>query len=297
MQEKIVKCPICNQGSFSLFLKTGDYFLTREEFIIQQCDGCGFKFVNPRPDKGEIGRYYQSEEYISHDAKKANLFSRIYKLARVHAIKGKYGIVAGHAHAGKILDIGCGTGEFLHYCKSRGLEVTGVEPNDKAREYARKVNGIAVFNELGEAGISNPTYGCITMWHVLEHVHDLNETLEMVKGMLHPEGIFVVAVPNSNSWDASKYGKFWAAYDVPRHLYHFNKSTMDKLVGNHGFETIKIIPQKLDAYYVSMLSEKYRSGKNNYFTSLFSGFWSNFQAGREGRGHSSQIFVLSLKKA
>ena len=295
MQEKIVKCPICNQGSFSLFLKTGDYFLTREEFIIQQCDGCGFKFVNPRPDKGEIGRYYQSEEYISHDAKKANLFSRIYKLARVHAIKGKYGIVAGHAHAGKILDIGCGTGEFLHYCKSRGLEVTGVEPNDKAREYARKVNGIEVFNELGEAGISNPTYGCITMWHVLEHVSLLNERMQEVKRVLKDDGVLFIAVPNRISFDATHYGEFWAAFDVPRHLYHFTPETMGELIKKHGFAIVSFLPMKFDSFYVSMLSEKYKNGSSNLLKALYTGLKSNIKANSRRHDHSSMIYVIRKK--
>jgi hypothetical protein len=119
----------------------------------------------------------------------------------------------------------------------------------------------------------------------------------MVKTLLKPNGVFIVAVPNSNSWDAQHYGKFWAAYDVPRHLYHFTDVTLKKLVSKHGFTIMKLLPQKLDAFYVSMLSEKYRTGKTNYLKSVILGLWSNVQAGKQKRGYSSQIFVLSLKKS
>jgi SAM-dependent methyltransferase len=296
MIENLNKCPVCGRLDFSLFLDVKDYFLTQEPFSIQECEGCGFKFINPRPDEGEIGRYYQSEEYISHDSQSGNLISRIYKIARVFSIKRKYKIVAEHSQAGKILDIGCGTGEFLHYCRSRGFAVEGVEPNSKASVYAQKINGISVTSKVADLFSTNRSFSCITMWHVLEHIHRLNETLDMVKDLLHPDGLLIIAVPNSNSWDAQKFGKFWAAYDVPRHLYHFNEAIFIHLMSNHGFEIRNKIPQKLDAFYISMLSEKYRTGKIRYFKSFLLGLWSNIQALKQGRGHSSQIFVLSVKK-
>ncbi len=297
MTEKILKCPVCEAEKFSLFLEVRDYFLTKEDFLIQHCNACGFKFVNPRPDKASIDRYYQSDEYISHDSQKAGFISRIYTIARRVSIRNKYNIVNAFAGKGKILDIGCGTGEFLNYCTTKNFEVAGVEPNSKAGDFARRVNHIPVVSDLNDLEAAKGSMNCITMWHVLEHVHDLNATLEVIKGLLNPDGVFIVAVPNSTSWDARKYGKFWAAYDVPRHLYHFDKDTMKKLVTKHGFEILKTIPQKLDAYYVSMLSEKYQSGRNRYLKSFAAGFLSNFMAGKPDRGHSSQIFVLSMKKA
>ena len=295
MAEKLVKCPVCKTTVFSDFLEVTDHFLSKEKFSIQACDACGFRFVNPRPEKTEIGRYYQSEDYISHDAKKGDLISRVYRLARVVSISRKFGIVKANVAAGNILDIGCGTGEFLGYCRSKGFEISGFEPNEKAREYAMRENNIPMAGNLADLKDKHSAYSCITMWHVLEHVHDLDETLAMIRGMLKPDGVFIVAVPNSNSWDAQNYGSFWAAYDVPRHLYHFTGATLTKLISRHGFEMRKVLPQKLDAFYVSMLSEKYRHRKNNYLKSLFLGFWSNFQAWKKGRGHSSQIFVLTLK--
>jgi 2-polyprenyl-3-methyl-5-hydroxy-6-metoxy-1,4-benzoquinol methylase len=296
MAEFIKKCPVCGKTGFLPFLAVKDHFFTKEVFSIQECETCGFKFVNPRPDKDEIGRYYQSDEYISHDSTSRSLLSQIYRFARIFSVKSKYKIVKRYALPGKILDIGCGTGEFLNFCKSKGLPVEGVEPNDKARTYAWQVNQIPVNSQLNEHNIGKGSCRCITMWHVLEHVHNLDDTLETVKNLLTDDGVFIVAVPNSNSWDARKFGEFWAAYDVPRHLYHFTALTMRALATNHGFEIWKMIPQKLDAFYVSMLSEKYRTGKTKYLKFLFFGLWSNFQSRKQGRGHSSQIFVLSVKK-
>ena len=297
MPEKLHQCPVCRNSVFSLFLEIEDVFLSKELFSVQKCDSCGFKFINPRPDKMEIERYYQSNDYISHDAKNANFINQIYKQARRFAIRNKYKIVKKYISAGKVLDIGCGTGEFLGYCNSMGFDAEGVEPNLKARSYARQVNKIPVAEALTDLVSRKATFGSISMWHVLEHIHDLNDEIEHVKALLEPGGVFIVAIPNCDSWDAQKYGKYWAAYDAPRHLYHFNQETLTRLVSNHGFELVKTIPQKLDAFYISMLSEKYSTGSNAYFKSLILGFWSNFQARKQGRGHSSLIFVLSLKKA
>jgi SAM-dependent methyltransferase len=296
MEEKLSVCPVCEGSDFSHFLQVKDYFLSQEDFSIVQCNGCGFKFVTPRPNTEDIGGYYQSDEYISHDAKKVNFISRIYKMARVFSIKSKYRIVKNVVNQGEILDIGCGTGEFLGYCQLKGFKVAGIEPNEKAGNYAREINRIRITQNLRGLSVADGRFNAITMWHVLEHVHDLNETLERVKALLAPGGVFIIAVPNCNSWDARNYGKFWAAYDVPRHLYHFIDVTLNKLITKHGFEIQKTIPQKLDAFYVSMLSEKYRSGKNKYVKALFSGLWSNFKAGSPETGYSSQIFVCKVKK-
>jgi 2-polyprenyl-3-methyl-5-hydroxy-6-metoxy-1,4-benzoquinol methylase len=297
MREIILNCPVCGNNIFNPFLKVKDHFLSQEEFSIQECDSCSFRFVNPRPGKSDIGRYYQSDKYISHDAEKSDLLSRLYKLARIISIRGKFRIVKKFCMGGKILDIGCGTGEFLNYCRIKGFEVAGVEPNDKARAYAQSKNLIIACKQLELLSGMNGMINCITMWHVLEHIHDLNELIMLIKQLLAPNGVLIVAVPNSNSWDAAYYKHFWAAYDIPRHIYHFTKGTMQGLASRTGLEVRKIFPQKLDAYYVSMLSEKYQSGKTNYFKSIAHGFWSNWQAKKHDTGHSSLIFVLSLKNA
>jgi len=292
MAEKLLKCPICDGIKSGDFLSIKDHFLSQEIFHIKQCASCGFRFINPRPDADEIGNYYKSEDYISHDASNKGLIGRIYKIARNFSIRYKYKLVRRYCPGGTILDIGCGTGEFLAYCKKMGYQCVGIEPSEKARTFAKNQNGISVFDQITNKELKPVKFDCITMWHVLEHVHDLNETLQKIDTLLTPEGVLIIAVPNSNSYDARKYKTFWAAYDVPRHLYHFTADTITRLLSNHHFIVRKILPQKLDAYYVAMLSEKYQNGKNNYLKSFLNGFRSNFHANSANLGYSSQIFII-----
>jgi len=297
MAEIITICPVCDNTAFSPFLYVKDYFLSQEDFSILSCDACGFRFVSPRPAKSEIDKYYQSDDYISHGAEKDDIISRIYKLARMVSIRRKFRILQKFSSGLKILDIGCGTAEFLSYCQKRGYDTTGIEPNDKAREFAKSNNFVNTYEQVECLEGMDGSYNCITMWHVLEHIHNLNELITQVKKLLAPQGIFIVAVPNSNSWDAGYYKQFWGAYDVPRHLYHFTEKSLDKLVSKNGFQIRKIYPQKLDAYYVSMLSEKYKSGKDNFFNAACFGLLSNCRAKMNNRGHSSQVFILSPKNS
>jgi 2-polyprenyl-3-methyl-5-hydroxy-6-metoxy-1,4-benzoquinol methylase len=297
MTELLSICPVCERTSFSLFMELEDHFLSREVFCVVVCGSCGFRFTNPRPQGNEIAAYYQSDEYISHDAGKTDFLSRIYKLARMVSIRGKYRLVKKYNKGNNILDIGCGTGEFLKFCQDNGLEATGIEPGEKARDYAKTKNSISTYENIELLGDVKGSFSCITMWHVLEHIHDLNGLMIQVKRLLTPGGMFIAAVPNSNSWDASFYKQFWAAYDVPRHLYHFTGDSITRLAEKHGFEIRQTYPQKLDAYYVSMLSEKYKFGKTRFITSIIHGLWSNLQGSRPERGHSSLIFVMSVKKA
>ncbi len=296
MIETIKNCPVCNKIQFELFLSVKDHFLSMEQFQLMKCVSCGFIFISPRPGADEIGRYYKSEDYISHDSSKNDLISKIYRTARTFSIRQKFNLVKRYSFSPSILDYGCGTGEFLAYCSKNGLKTTGLEPSEKARLFAINQNHLTVYKNLEELKCQPGRFDCITLWHVLEHIHALNETVETIKSLLAQTGVLIVAVPNCNSHDANIYKSFWAAYDVPRHLYHFTEKSMTKFFSKHHFKIQAIIPQKLDAYYVSMLSEKYSSGKNNYFKSMLKGFQSNYLAKKTQKGYSSQIYILKAEK-
>lgn len=293
--EKLSACPVCGNTSLSPFLKAKDYFLSGEDFSIDECQQCGFKFTNPRPGKEEISRYYESEDYISHDTHKKSLINIVYKIARNYSLKRKYRLVKKWSQGENLLDIGCGTGEFLKLCMEKGMKVTGIEPNEKAALFARTENKIEVFPEEHLEKIQNPVFDIITMWHVLEHVHDLNERMEKIHQILKPSGTLIVAVPNSSAFDAEHYKNFWAAYDLPRHLYHFSPETISALSKKHHFSIRKILPMKMDAYYISLLSEKYANGKSGYFKALKNGFSSNYHAATHQKRYSSLIFVLAME--
>jgi 2-polyprenyl-3-methyl-5-hydroxy-6-metoxy-1,4-benzoquinol methylase len=292
---QIIKyCPVCKNITFIEFLKGKDYFLTGEEFTIVECSGCGFRFTNPRPDEKEILRYYDSPDYIAHDAEKVNLLKAIYTTIRKIALRNKYAIVNKYSHGNVLLDIGCGTGEFLNYCGKKNFDTTGIEPNEKARRFAREHLGLKIFDESKLDDFSPAAFDVITMWHVLEHVHKLNERMSRIKQLLKPEGTLIIALPDCDSWDAAKYQYFWAAYDLPRHLYHFTQDTMQKLASNNGFFIDSIIPLKFDAFYISLLSEKYFSGKQNYFRAFINGIRSNINARKNENNYSSLIYICKI---
>jgi SAM-dependent methyltransferase len=292
--EIIKSCPVCEKQNFKEFLKAKDLFLTGEEFTIVECIACGVRFTNPRPDEIEIVRYYDSPDYIAHDAGKRTLMQSIYKTVRNISLKNKYSIVKKSSAGNVILDIGCGTGEFLNYCRKKNFTTTGIEPNEKARSFARKQFGLTVLDETELDYFSPATFDVITMWHVLEHVHKLNARMHRILQLLKPDGTLIIAVPDSDSWDASKYKGFWAAYDLPRHLYHFTRDSMKKLAYKNGFTIDLIIPLKFDAFYISLLSEKYISGKQNYFRAFTNGIRSNIYAGNNENNYSSLIYICKI---
>ena len=193
-----------------------------------------------------------------------------------------------------LLDIGCGTGEFLNYCRKRNFTTTGIEPSEKAGRFASEEFGLTIFTENKLDDFPPASYDVITMWHVLEHVHKLNERMHQIEKLLKPGGTLIIAVPNSDSWDAAMYKYFWAAYDLPRHLYHFTRYSLKKLANKNGFSVNVIIPLKFDAYYISLLSEKYMAGKHNYLSAVTNGIRSNNHGRKNENNYSSLIYICKI---
>ncbi|MCX6246351.1 MAG: class I SAM-dependent methyltransferase [Bacteroidetes bacterium] len=294
--EKLTSCPLCGEINFIPFLQSNDFFLTQEEYTIVSCSSCGMKFVNPRPEPGEIGKYYESPEYVSHDTGKKNSLNFLYKRLRKISIERKYNLVKKHARGKKLLDVGCGTGEFLFFCEKKGFKVTGIEPGEKPRSFAQLEYKLNVEAEGYLDQMVPQQFDVITMWHVLEHIHPLHERIDIILDIMKHDGTLIIAVPNCDSWDARYYGKFWAAYDLPRHLYHFSQETMKTLAQKHKLIIDEIIPMKLDAFYISLLSEKYSRGKQNFFRAFVNGVRSNSFANKSNNNYSSLIYVMKRGK-
>lgn len=293
-QEKLTNCPVCGSGSFLPGLMVQDHSHTKELFAIVECAECGFRFTNPRPRQEAIGRYYEFSDYISHTNSNKGVLNRVYKMARSYALVKKLQLVLRITKKkGPILDYGCGTGEFLNVCKKAGWEVTGVEPSKSAREFATtqyNLNVVTPNNQL-------PThhYRVITLWHVLEHLPDLNEAFIKFAEAMTVDGSLIIAVPNHTSYEATKYKEFWAAYDVPRHFYHFRPQDIETLAEKHGFKVIDVLPMLLDAFYISLLSEKHKTGKQNFIKAFFTGLRSNIHGLKHKNRYSSQIYVLKKR--
>jgi len=290
--EQLKNCPICGNDNFTVFLTSIDHFLTKEKFNIVECSECGFTFINPRPEASQLAGYYESDEYISHSGTNKGIVNSVYKYVRNFTHKSKLQIVSQYAKGNKILDIGCGSGELLGLFKKNSWETLGVEPNKNAREFAIGHNGIDVVDEPRINEIENGSKDVITMWHVLEHVSLVNDRLKEIYRILRDDGVVFIAVPNRISFDAVHYSEYWAAYDVPRHLYHFTPDTMEKLLKKHNFSIISYKPMKFDSFYVSMLSEKYKTGKTNLLKAIWIGLRSNLKANNKRHDYSSMIYVV-----
>jgi SAM-dependent methyltransferase len=254
------ECPLCSSADTLLFIGCRDYFLSGEDFSIYECRNCGFRFTQDHPGEEEAGRYYESPAYISHSSSKRNAGEKIYHLAREIMLRRKVSFIrkAGARNSGSLLDIGSGTGHFAAAMKKAGWKVSAIEISEKARAFSEKELGIEALPPEKAGTLQDESFDCITLWHVLEHFHDLHGYMREIKRLLKPGGILVVALPNCASADALHYGKFWAAWDVPRHLWHFTPASFSKLAGLHGFALNRSGVLPLDVFYISWLSEKYK---------------------------------------
>jgi len=296
-QESIQICPICESNNIKEQFQLKDYFLSQEVFTISKCSVCGFQFTNPRPLKSQISLYYKSEDYISHSNKSTGLFAVLYQLARYLNLAFKYAIIKKHTTVGKALDIGSGTGHFLNYLQNKNWLVQGIEPDNEAAEFSRNNFELKINSESELKKLEYNSFDLITMWHVLEHVHDLNERMSELLRLIKPKGTLILALPNLDSFDANYYDKYWAAYDVPRHLYHFTKKDIENLATKHGFVIEKIYPMKLDAFYVSLLSEKFIGKKWGFFRAIYIALRSNIKSSAQNPTTSSLIYILCPNKA
>ncbi|MDE3253959.1 MAG: methyltransferase domain-containing protein [Bacteroidota bacterium] len=290
-------CPSCGSDAIFPALSAKDFTVSQTVFEIWHCDECTLRFTQDVPGPSSIGAFYQSDNYVSHSDTAKGLINRLYHLVRNRTLRSKRKLIekiSGQT-SGKLLDIGAGTGAFSHTMQSAGWEVTALEPDDTARQNAQKKYGLVLQDPDQLFTLNTPVFNVITLWHVLEHVHQLHPYLEQFQKCLVKDGCLVIAVPNYTSVDAKTYGEYWAAYDVPRHLYHFSPRSMERLVQSKGFATVALYPMWYDSFYVSMLSEKYKNGTGNLPGALWNGFRSNLAALRDVRRTSSVIYVFRKK--
>lgn len=250
--------------------------------------------TKPQPTTIELPSYYESDAYISHTDSKKSITDKLYQTVKKYALYKKLQLINSFETSGKnILDVGCGTGDFLLTCKKNGWNITGVEPNVKVKKIAVDKLNMKLFSDITQ--LNSKKFDVITLWHALEHVQNLTTHVENVKSLLKPNGVLIVAVPNFKSYDATFYRQFWAAYDVPRHLWHFSKQAIELLFLKQKMKVVKILPMKFDSFYVSLLSEKYKTGKTNYLKAFYIGLVSNFKA-LSSKEYSSLIYLIKNTK-
>jgi 2-polyprenyl-3-methyl-5-hydroxy-6-metoxy-1,4-benzoquinol methylase len=290
------KCPLCSSKKIEMALATEDYSISKDAFEIFKCNDCSFHFTQNMPSPAAIGPYYKSDVYISHSDTKEGLVNRIYHSAREMMLRKKRNLIQQLTSGKKLLDIGSGTGYFLNSMKQNGYEVTGVEIDEAARNatlknFGIKVNPPATLLE----GKLKEKVDVITLWHVMEHLHDMDGYMQSMHDLLKPEGYLLIAVPNYTSFDAQYYGKYWAAYDVPRHLWHFSPKTIAKLAYKNNFELIDQKRLPLDPFYNSLLSEKYKSNKLSLIFGGIIGLIALLVSFVNPSRSSSPIYILKKK--
>ena len=286
------QCPYCESNNSSLYLELKDYFLTQEEFKVVKCIDCGLLYTTPRPQSDKLGEYYKSDDYLSHKENKNGFIPRIYEFVKSFNLKHKLKIATKGKEKGNILDIGCGVGDFLLCSKQAGWSVEGIEPSDEAKKIAESRLQTHIHNPQDIALLPSCSYDVITMWHVLEHVEDIKTEVSHLHRMLKPSGRLVVAVPNYRSYDAQYYKDKWAAWDVPRHLSHFDRETMKNVFSNFNDLILNnITTLKWDSYYISFLSEKYMRHGLPLLRGAFRGFISNVKA-CGSKEYSTLVYVF-----
>lgn len=287
-------CPVCGASDIRPELKAKDYTVSAELFSIYSCSSCTARFTQDVPTAEGIAPYYKSESYISHTNTSKGLINRLYQWVRKRTLKQKRKLIQQQTglQTGTILDLGSGTGAFAGEMKSGGWQVTGLEPDADARKVAFDSFGVELQDTGNFYALTDNQFDAITMWHVLEHVHDLQGYMAKLKTLLKGKGRLIIAVPNYTSGDAATYGEYWAAYDVPRHLYHFSPASMKGLVEKHGLRLLQYKPMWYDSFYVSLLSSKYKNGATGLVSAFINGLRSNIGAWKDVKKCSSVIYII-----
>jgi 2-polyprenyl-3-methyl-5-hydroxy-6-metoxy-1,4-benzoquinol methylase len=291
-------CPACGSEQIASVLQVKDFTVSKEIFAVWQCGHCTLRFTQDAPAPEFVGKYYLSPHYISHTDTKQGVINQLYHAIRKFTLKKKRQLVQKESglQKGSLLDVGAGTGAFANIMQEAGWNVMGLEPDETARQNA--ISKYKLNFQLPEVlySLDNQSFDVITMWHVLEHVHDLHGYLQHCERILKPNGTLIIAVPNYTSLDAKIYQEYWAAYDVPRHLYHFSPQSMKSLLRQHDFTIAQYVPMLFDSFYISMLSEQYKTGKSGLPSAFFNGLRSNMNALGNAAKYSSVIYVVKKSK-
>lgn len=287
-------CPVCDSPAIKNVLQVKDHTVSGELFTVAECQSCTLRFTQNVPDENTIAPYYKSENYISHTNTSKGFINKLYQSVRKRTIEKKRKLIEQDTgiKKGKIVDVGSGIGSFISEMKQHGWDATGLEPDADARKVAKELYGLELADIAQFYHLPADHFDAITLWHVLEHVHDLSKYVQQLRTLLTEKGKLFIAVPNYTATDAARYKEYWAAYDVPRHLYHFSPFSIETLMKKNGLKVLKYKPMWYDSFYISLLSSKYKNGKTNWLSAFWNGLRSNIVAIADNKKCSSVIYVI-----
>jgi SAM-dependent methyltransferase len=294
MEMSSVACPVCGYHQFRLVFTAEDYFVTQEKFPVNACIKCGMLMTSGLPKEEDIAGYYKSEDYISHSDTRKGFVNRAYHLVRDIMLSEKFNIIRKNSGkgTGSVLDIGAGTGYFLKYMQQKGWNVQGVEKSQEARDFATKRWNLNILPDEELFNLPPASFDVITLWHVMEHLPNLDQHWQLISKLLKPDGVLVIALPNAGSWDAKHYGPYWAAWDVPRHLWHFTPIHLEELGKSEGFSLKNMYRMPFDGFYISIISEKYKKAAFPSIKGIFYGKISWLASLFNKRKCSSLIYIF-----
>lgn len=285
-------CPICQSSDIDQTQTVKDNSISQEVFHLSKCAQCGFLFTNPQPSPDKLWKYYESENYVSHSKTTKGFINFWYRQVQQLNLSLKFKAIQPHVPRGTWLDYGAGAGDYVKFIRSKGIKIEGFEPSETARQTAT-TNAVALKDTSELSDITERSIACISLWHVLEHIPNFTEVLQYLSKRIKQDGVLVIAVPNYLSVDGRTYAENWAAYDVPRHLWHFTEEDIKNLATTLNFSLVEVKGMVFDSYYVSLLSEKYQNGSK--ISGILTGLRSNLSARKKSTPFSSQIYILKKK--
>jgi 2-polyprenyl-3-methyl-5-hydroxy-6-metoxy-1,4-benzoquinol methylase len=292
MMEKLSSCPACGEQKLFPFFVAQDFTVSKESFNIARCQTCQLLFTNPRPAANEAGPYYKSENYISHSDTQEGVINKLYHIVRNFTLKQKTRWIEKEKRGNlEILDIGCGNGHFLHACQKAGWKINGMELDPVTAAKAESMLGIDIYPSIKDIP-KDEKFALISLWHVLEHVYELDDYFKFFNSRIAPDGVLILALPNSKSFDAHYFKECWAAFDVPRHIFHFDPTTIESLAKKYGFKLKSTKGQMFDSFYISLLSHQYKTGNKKIISSFIIGLWSNISAYFGKGNYSSNLYIF-----
>ena len=291
-------CPLCGAYGQTPYADCTDFTVSRESYILMRCPECGMVYTSNPPKECDTSKYDKLDLKLKLGDSPAGLIHKLYYYIRLRMLSRKAHIVESQSYrtGGSLLNYGAKTGYFSHKMERRGWKVTSIEKYHEERLFSLEMFHHRMFDVPEMDRLHPETFDVITLWHVFEHCYDPNGLLDKFYKLLRPTGILIMACPNIRSTDAMHYGPYWAAYDVPRHLWHFNTTSLSELAHKHGFTLMHRERMPFDCFYISILSEKHKRHKMAFLRGILYGFHCWLVSLAHPDSSSSMVYVFRKRQ-